>query len=142
DALVIQAKKGGPLRTTNFRNRVWIPACIAAGLGTMSKDEDGHKHYTGLTFHRLRHFAIQSMRDAGVPLEVASRRVGHSTIRVTADVYDSVSSSSDRAAASALDAYLAGASSKSRGPNADQDAEAVEAVKRGRERDQELRAWR
>jgi integrase len=127
NALVIQAKKGGPLRTTNFRNRIWIPACIAAGLGAMSKGENGRSHYTGLTFHRLRHFAIQSMRDAGVPLEVASRRVGHSTIRVTADVYDSVSSSSDHAAASALDAYLAGGGSEPRKPDVEESAEAVEA---------------
>jgi integrase len=127
-SLVIQAPNGGPLRATNFRNRVWIPACIAAGLGKVVEEETTKKkRYTGLTFHRLRHFAIQSMRDAGVPLEVASRRVGHSTIRVTADVYDSVSASSDRAAASKLDAYLAGGSSESRGPNADQDAEAMEA---------------
>jgi integrase len=92
----------------------------------MRKEESGRKHYTGLTFHRLRHFAIQSMRDAGVPLEVASRRVGHSTIRVTTGVYDSVSSSSDRAAAAALDTYLAG-SGASTAPNEDEHAEPMAA---------------
>jgi integrase len=125
--LIIQAPNGGPLRTTNFRNRVWIPACVSAGIGKVIEDEKTKKkHYSGLTFHRLRHFAIQSMRDAGVPLEVASRRVGHSTIRVTADVYDSVSSSSDRAAASALDAYLAGGTSEPGRRSVLESAEAVE----------------
>lgn len=86
----MQAPRGGPVRATAFRNRVWRPATVAAGV-------------EGLTFHRLRHYAIQAMREAGVPLEVASRRVGHSTIRTTADVYDSVSRSADRASAAALD---------------------------------------
>jgi integrase len=107
-ALVIQAPNGGPVRATNFRNRVWIPACVKADLGTLTKEKaTGKRRYSGLTFHRLRHYAIEAMREAGVPLEVASRRVGHASIRTTADVYGSLPESLDRAAASALDDLLA-----------------------------------
>jgi integrase len=32
DALVFTAPGGGPLRLTNFRRRVWVPALRSAGL--------------------------------------------------------------------------------------------------------------
>lgn len=43
------------------------------------------------------------MRAAGVPLEVIQRRLGHASIRTTADVYGSLPESIDRAVADQLD---------------------------------------
>ena len=71
---VVQAPNGGPVRATNFRLRVYNPAIAKAGL-------------KGLTFHRLRHSAGHMMREGGVPLEVIQRRLGHASIRTTADIY-------------------------------------------------------
>lgn len=88
--LVLQAADGGPVRATNFRLRVYGPAVRAADL-------------QGLTFHRLRHSAGHLMRQAGVPLEVIQRRLGHASIRTTADVYGSLPESVDRAVADQLD---------------------------------------
>ena len=88
--LVLQSPHGGPVRATNFRLRVYGPTTRAAGL-------------KGLTFHRLRHSAGHIMRGAGVPLEVIQRRVGHASIRTTADVYGSLPESIDRAVADQLD---------------------------------------
>ncbi len=88
--LVLQAPHGGPVRAANFRLRVYDPATRAAGL-------------EGLTFHRLRHSAGHIMRAAGVPLEVIQRRLGHASIRTTADVYGSLPESVDRAVADQLD---------------------------------------
>ena len=60
-----------------------------------------------VTFHDLRHgFATLSLA-AGVSLKVTSTRMGHSRISITADTYTGVSDESDRAAAHALDAYIA-----------------------------------
>ena len=53
-----------------------------------------------LTVHRL---ADHMMREAGVPLEVIQRRLGHASIRTTADIYGSLPEKVDRAAADQLD---------------------------------------
>ncbi len=57
----------------------------------------------GIDLHRLRHSAGHIMRAAGVPLEVIQRRLGHASIRTTADVYGSLPESIDRAVADQLD---------------------------------------
>lgn len=87
---VLQAPNGGPVRATNFRLRVYNPALTKAGLD-------------GLTFHRLRHSAGHMMREVGVPLEVIQRRMGHASIRTTADIYGSLPESVDRGVADRLD---------------------------------------
>jgi integrase len=93
-AYVVTAPQGGPVRPDLFRRRVWAPACEAAGLA-------------GLGLHDLRHAAVALMREAGVPVEVASRRLGHASIRTTMDVYGSLPESLDRQAADALGDLMA-----------------------------------
>ena len=88
--LVFQAPGGGPVRATNFRNRVYYPALRRAGL-------------EGLSFHRLRHSAGHMLRELGVPLEVIQKRLGHSSIRTTADIYGSLPERVDRPVAEKLD---------------------------------------
>jgi integrase len=90
EALVFQAPKGGPVRAANFRLRVYRAATERAGLD-------------GLSFHRLRHSAGHIMRELGVPLEVIQKRLGHRSIRTTADVYGSLPESVDREVAVRLD---------------------------------------
>jgi integrase len=41
----------------------------------------------GTSLHSLRHTHASELLDAGVPLPVVSARLGHSSIRVTADTY-------------------------------------------------------
>lgn len=41
----------------------------------------------GFTFHDLRHTAITRWREKGIDLEVAAALAGHSTIKVTAEIY-------------------------------------------------------
>ncbi len=91
--LLFQAPGAGPVRATNFRNRVHDPALRQAGL-------------EGLSFHRLRH----SLRELGVPLEVIQKRLGHSSIRTTTDIYGSLPERVDRPVAEKLDEMFRGRS--------------------------------
>lgn len=59
-----------------------------------------------LPFHSLRHFAVTVQIAAGVPLPIISKRIGHATISMTADLYGHLLPQADRAAADAVDKYL------------------------------------
>lgn len=74
DDLVFTAPGGGPLRSTNFRYRVWRPAVEATGL-------------TGFTIHGLRHTAASLYISAGTPPKVVQRILGHASITITMDLY-------------------------------------------------------
>lgn len=78
-------------------------------------DEDGEPlpkdQQLGLAdrpFHSTRRTAVTMMAEAGVPLEVAANIVGHSSIRMTADVYNRVKPRAQRSALDVLEAHLRG----------------------------------
>ncbi len=73
-ALVFTSPTGQPLRYSNFRNRVWIPATEAAGL-------------PGLDIHELRHTAASLMIRAGADPMLIQTQLGHASIAITYDVY-------------------------------------------------------
>jgi integrase len=64
------------------------------------------KAYTNLTFHELRHSHATALLVAGEPLKVVSERLGHSSVRITADVYQHVLPGLDQRAASKMDELL------------------------------------
>lgn len=76
DDLVFWSPRGHPLSRTTFRTRVWVPAVEAAGLAGV-----------GPTFHSLRHSHAASLIADRQPMEAVKRRLGHSSIRVTYDLY-------------------------------------------------------
>lgn len=88
DTLVFTSPTGRPLHGTNclppFRR-----ALMAAGLPRV-------------TLHDLRHSCATVMLEAGVPLPVISRVLGHSSIRITADLYAHVTPELARDAADRL----------------------------------------
>jgi integrase len=102
--LVFLAPAGGPPRRSTFRTRVFVPAAEAVGL-------------KGLTFHGLRHTSAGLMVEAGAHIETMKQRLGHSSIRVTSDVYGSVLPAVEDELTTALDARF----SESRGLSADRD---------------------
>ena len=69
DDLVFTAARGGPLLYSNVYHDVWRPTCKAAGVT--------------LSIHELRHTAVTSWRDAGVPTHVVQAFVGHNEISTT-----------------------------------------------------------
>jgi integrase len=93
DDLVFVGDKGGVLRRS-FSQRIFNPAVERAGL-------------EGLTFHGLRHAAVSAMVSEGVHPRIMAKRAGHSTSRLTLDLYSHVSDDADRDAAKVLEARFA-----------------------------------
>ena len=98
--LLFVTTDGDALEYANFRHRIWQRACIAAGIGTVTKDpETGQQRYTGLTFHDLRRANATALVFAGVDLKTAQARLGHSDPRLTLGVYAQATTEADQAAA-------------------------------------------
>src|SRR6266550_8931536 len=58
----------------------WQKACVAAGLGTLTKVEGrADPRYTGLIIHDFRRSAIKNLMKAGVNEKVAMKISGHRT---------------------------------------------------------------
>jgi len=91
DAWVFPSTSGGPLHYANWYHRVWAPAVTAAGLD-------------GITFHDLRRANATGLVAAGVDVKTAQTRLGHSSSRLTLDLYAQAVATRDREAADALGA--------------------------------------
>ncbi|MGI6702093.1 MAG: tyrosine-type recombinase/integrase [Christensenellales bacterium] len=83
-------------------SRQLYPSTIAYWLAK-TLDELGIEQ---VNVHSLRHTNISLQIAAGVPLKTVSARAGHSTTKVTADIYAHMIQSSDRAAADKLGEIL------------------------------------
>jgi integrase len=68
DSLVFTDSNGGPLRHSNFRGRVWLPALKESEL-------------TGVHFHDLRHTGNMLAADAGASVRELMDRMGHDSQR-------------------------------------------------------------
>lgn len=92
---VFTAPEGGGIRRTTFRSRVWLPLIKKAKVPT-------------ITLYGLRHSAASLMAAMGVPLLLASRALGHSNIRTTANTYTHLFDESQREVAAKFDKFLKG----------------------------------
>ncbi len=90
--LVFTTQVGTPLDPRNIY-RDFVGVCERAGIGRWHP-------------HELRHSAASIMLVQGVPIEVVSDILGHSSIRMTADVYGHILEPQRRAAADAMEAAL------------------------------------
>jgi integrase len=89
DAHVFTGPDGAPLEYSNWRQRVWIPACRAAGL-------------EGLRFHDLRRTNLTALVLDGADPKTVQARAGHSDPRLTLAVYAQATTEGDRRAADRL----------------------------------------
>jgi integrase len=94
NATIFTAPKGGYVRTRNFR-RTWLVACKRAGL-------------EGLRIHDLRHTHAAWLISDGKPLTGIQRRLGHSSIAITSDLYGHLLPSVDEGILATIDEALAG----------------------------------
>ncbi len=82
EALVFPSPRGHWPRRSNYRRNTFEPAAAAAGW---PRSADGRRAWT---FHSLRHvFATWALAQPGARIEDVSRLLGHSTVRVTQDLY-------------------------------------------------------
>jgi integrase len=101
-ALVFPAPQGGTIRASMFRRRIWTPACIAAGLGQLTKVE-GKEHYEGLRLHDLRHSAVALWITAGASAKEIATRAGHTSVSVVLDRYGHLLPGTEERVTDALD---------------------------------------
>jgi integrase len=94
DAYVFTAEKGGVLRTSNFRIKVWLPAVRAAGLAPLRP-------------HDLRHTAVALWIAAGANPKEVSVRAGHTSVSFTLDRYGHLFPGDDTELRDRLDAMHA-----------------------------------
>jgi integrase len=97
----VRAERIGRLHYSNWRRRVWVPACEALGL------DDFH-------FHDLRHCAATVMVLSGVDVKTAQTRLGHSSPQVTLAIYARVTSEADRRAADLIGTHYFGGAKTAR----------------------------
>jgi integrase len=90
---VFRSPAGGPLRVTGFRNRIWRPATLAAGL-------------PGLRIHDLRHTAVALWITAGASPKEVAVRAGHTSTSFVLDRYGHLFPESDAALCDRLDALF------------------------------------
>jgi integrase len=91
--LVFPSERGTPMAPRNLV-RHWKSVLVKAGLPATVR------------FHDLRHSAATIMLMQGIPLKTVSDVLGHSSIRVTADVYGHSTSGDKRAAAERMTQLL------------------------------------
>jgi integrase len=91
DALVFTTLTETPLRSSNFRRIVWLPATRATGN-------------EGLQLHDLRHTAASLLISERAHPRAVTEHLGHSSIRVTMDVYGHLFPSDMEDLAARLDA--------------------------------------
>lgn len=82
--------EGGLVRYSNWYQRVWMPLVAAAGL-------------EGLRFHDLRHTSVALAIHAGGHPKQIQERLGHSSIRITLDIYGHLFEGMDAELAGRLD---------------------------------------
>jgi integrase len=90
--LIFSAPAGGPIRRTNFRRRIWVPA-VRASVGEPC------------TFHDLRHTHAALLIAQGEHPKVIQERLGHASIKTTLDTYGHLFDGLDEAAADRLDEH-------------------------------------
>lgn len=90
DTLLFRAPRGGPLRESNFRSRVWRPAVEASGLA-------------GLTFQGLRRSAMTLWGEGGLTPKAIQILAGHSDTRLSQEIYQQATDTLQRDTAERLE---------------------------------------
>ena len=103
ESLVFTDPKGGMIRRTNWRRRVWLPAVKASVEQPMR-------------FHDLRHTHVAMLISQGEHPKTIQARLGHSSIKTTLDTYGHLFEGLNAAAADRLEEVWAQARAAQLGP--------------------------
>lgn len=106
DDLVFIDMRGGVLRNSNWRARVFQPA--------ITKCQKTDESFPSITPHDLRHTAASLAVSAGANVKAVQRMLGHAKASMTLDVYADLFDEDLDAVATNLDAAIRGAANSSR----------------------------
>lgn len=86
--LIFAGRGGEPEQLSNISKRLWFPMLREAGIAKRVRTpEGGERHEAPFTIHDLRHFHASLMIEAGIREKVLQEHMGHSSIKVTMDIY-------------------------------------------------------
>lgn len=105
-ARLFVGKQGGPIYPGTWRARVWVPACMAAGLAS-PRVEGKPWAYDGPRVHDARHSHASWLLSYGATLEMLQDQMGHESILTTRAVYGHLLPESRNRLADALRAAMA-----------------------------------
>ncbi len=114
DALVFGSPRGGALRLSNFRHRVWSQAVQGTDL-------------EGVRIHDLRHTAASILINQGLHPKIVQQHLGHSSIVVTMDRYGNLYPSDTERVQDALDAAFETGLVESTTPSVEPEADQMKA---------------
>lgn len=95
DDLAFTAPGGGPLRNSNYRKNLWLPAVEALAAK--------HPHLGGLRIHDLRHTAASLAISSNANIKAVQRMLGHKHASMTLDRYSHLFTEDLEALAERLD---------------------------------------
>ncbi|MEU5346439.1 MULTISPECIES: tyrosine-type recombinase/integrase [unclassified Streptomyces] len=106
----------GAVRRTDFNDRAWKPALVAAGV--LPEPEPGTRHQAAREhgMHALRHFYASVLLNAGENIKALSRYLGHNDPGFTLRVYTHLMPNSDARARMAVDSLYEGTDPEPDGP--------------------------
>lgn len=121
----LQAQQRGQAEAKEKAGDVWRETGLVftTPIGTALDPDNQRKMFTKLVKaaglghwhpHELRHSAGSIMLASGTPIEVVSKILGHSSIRVTVDIYGHLLKPQQNAAAKAMEAVLWGSDEQER----------------------------
>lgn len=102
DAWLFPDSTGGPVRYSNWRRRVWLPALAEAGLDNIEPLPGPHD---------LRRLNVTQLAASGVDLRTLMSRMGHKSAKLALEVYAKPDPVADRAAADTIGSHVLAAMS-------------------------------
>ncbi len=85
--LIFSGRGGLPEPLSNISKRLWFPMLREAGIARVVQTEKGERHEAPFTIHDLRHFHASLMIEANMDAKPLQEHMGHSSIKVTMDIY-------------------------------------------------------
>jgi hypothetical protein len=123
DDMVFTDMRGGVLRNSNYRARVFEPA--------VDECQKTDESFPSITPHDLRHTAASLAVSAGANVKAAQRMLGHAKASMTLDVYADLFDEDLDSVADNLDAAIRSAADQLRTGSQRRCAEAVKPLVRG-----------
>ncbi|WP_335978904.1 tyrosine-type recombinase/integrase [Streptomyces sp. CA2R106] len=105
-SLVFTGTRGTVMRRTDFNERYWKPALVAAGVLPEPEEGEDPEAAREHGMHALRHFYASVLLDAGENIKAVSEYLGHADPAMTLRVYAHLMPSSRERARKAIDAVF------------------------------------